>query len=76
MTPTELRERAYTKIDALPEDALRIVVDILENMSSEMGESRIDSHGPISRDSFGILKGKVVLSDDFFETPECFKEYV
>ena len=24
----------------------------------------------------GILKGKIVMSEDFDETPECFKEYM
>lgn len=46
---------------------LSLIVDLLK--SNTKGEKK-------SKRELGGLKGKVWMSDDFDETPECFKEYI
>jgi hypothetical protein len=55
---------------------------ILKVANGDLTESEVDKivkptikKRPRS-ESWGILKGKVWMADDFNDTPDCFKEYI
>ena len=76
-----LQQRAIDIIGRLPEDKIVQVVQFAEFLSFDVKSQTTKPYykkgvenGQIRKP--GILKGKVKMSDDFDETPECFKEYV
>ncbi|MDE7478047.1 MAG: DUF2281 domain-containing protein [Lachnospiraceae bacterium] len=75
-----LQQQALDIIEGLPDDKLSQVIQFAEYLSSKaktvtpaQNESATDN-GYLRKP--GILKKKMVMLEDFDETPECFKEYM
>lgn len=59
----------------LPENKKLQVLNFAKSLNTvKTASSRISSDTP--RRKCGILRGQVKMTDDFDETPECFKEYM
>lgn len=76
-----LQQKAIHVIERLPEDKVRQVIQFAEFLSFDMGTQTQSVHGNVvNEDGYirkpGILKRKMVMADDFDETPDCFKEYM
>ena len=80
MNATALRKEAYQAIDLLPDDALKAVVDLLGWVNAVRSQSAVDAGsvkpGAVDRSILGVFPGEVEISEDFFETPEGFEEYL
>lgn len=61
----------YSRITALPEDLQRQVADFVEFLESKTG-SKVEK----KERKFGFAKGFFVMSDDFDEPLDDFKEYM
>ena len=76
-----LQQRAIDVIGRLPEDKISQVIQFAEFLSFEINvEHQAEHHRTANKDGYirkpGILKRKMVMADDFDETPECFREYM
>lgn len=76
-----LQQKAIDVIGRLPEDKIIQVIQFAEFLSFDKKPQREKGYSKeISKDGYirkpGILKRKMVMADDFDETPECFKEYM
>ena len=82
-TDTALQKEAISVINSVPEKKLPLLIqfarflsspafDVPENPASFQQMNLAEKR----RRTAGILKGRIWMSDDFKETPECFKEYV
>ena len=77
-----LQQRAINVIEHLPDDKLSQVIQFAEFLSSNptpimpMERKAVDENNNKYIRKPGILKRKMIMSDDFDETPECFKEYL
>ncbi len=76
-----LQQRALNVIERLPEDKIDQVVRFAEFLSRETGsQAQAPSRKSVNEDGYirkpGVLKRKMVMADDFDETPECFGEYM
>lgn len=71
-----LEQQAIDIIAALPTDKLSYVMSYAKFLLAE----EKDSLPHIEEKEFirqpGILKGQIKMSDDFNETPDCFREYM
>ncbi len=75
-----LQQQAMNVIEHLPDDKLSQVIQFAEFLSLNSGSdvhkgNKAGSEAGYVREP-GILKRKMVMADDFDETPECFKEYI
>ncbi len=75
-----LQQRALYMIEHLPDEKLSQVIQFAEFLSYYSNpvvftEEKAVKEGNHIRKP-GILKRKMIMSDDFDETPECFKEYM
>jgi hypothetical protein len=65
----------YTQIEALPsklkKEAKKMLKEMLENQDKDKPKK-----SAIKKRSFGSLKGKIHLTDDFDNPLEDFKEYM
>lgn len=75
-----LRQEALATVRLLPEEKLPQLIQFARflNPSAKEKESTaaIPSQHDKNRRTPGIFPGKVIMSDDFDETPDCFKEYL
>ena len=76
-----LQQRAINVIERLPEDKINQVIQFAEFLSFEMKPQAQDlPHSAVNEEGYirkpGILKRKMVMSEDFDETPDCFKGYI
>lgn len=75
-----LQQRALYMIEHLPDEKLLQVIQFAEFLSCYSNpvistkDKTIKEKNHIRKP--GILKRKMIMSDDFDETPECFKEYM
>lgn len=74
-----LHQRAVDVIEKLPEEKIAQVIRYAEFLSVDSKPQRIlrqaaNTDGYIRKP--GILKRKMVMAEDFDETPDCFKEYM
>lgn len=75
-----LQQQALLVINSLPDDKLSQVIQFAEYLSEKAKavvpakNEGMDEDGYIRKP--GILKRKMIMSEDFDETPECFKEYM
>ena len=67
MTP----ELLYEKINALPSELKNQVEDFIDFLSEKQSKKI-----SISKPKFGALKGKIIMSPDFDEPLEDFKDYM
>ena len=67
MTEQMIISRLYFMPESLKQEVLNYIVYLLSKYNTEKVESRTPK--------FGSAKGKYILSDDFDEPLECFKEY-
>ena len=73
-----LQQQALHVIEGLPDDQSSQVIQFAEYLAAKSkttAKSGAESENGYLRQP-GILKGKIVMSEDFDETPECFKEYM
>lgn len=75
-----LQQEAVQAIQIVPEEKLPFLIQFARFLSSSDNSVMIQ---PIQNDTqkkrslmSGILKGKIKMSEDFNETPDCFKEYM
>ena len=77
-----LQQRALNVIEHLPDEKLSQVIQFAEFLSSNSTSVMPTERKAVDEDNDkyirkpGILKRKMVMSDDFDETLECFKEYI
>lgn len=77
-----LQQRALNVIEHLSDEKLSQVIQFAEFLSSNptpiMPTERkaVDEENEGFIRKPGILKRKMIMSDDFDETPECFQEYL
>lgn len=74
-----LLQRAVTVIGRLPEEKIEQVIQYAEFLSFE-SKSRKPLYANVNEGEYirrpGILKRKMIMAEDFDETPACFKEYM
>lgn len=75
-----LQQKAIDVIGRLPEDKISQVIQFAEFLSFEINvQPQTKPHRTVNKNGYirkpGVLKRKMVMADDFDETPECFKEY-
>lgn len=75
-----LQQQAMNVIEHLSDDKLSQVIQFAEFLSLNSGSDVHKGDKTASESDYirepGILKRKMVMADDFDETPECFKEYI
>ncbi|MDE7266550.1 MAG: DUF2281 domain-containing protein [Lachnospiraceae bacterium] len=77
-----LQQRALNVIEHLSDEKLSQVIQFAEFLSSNSTSVMPTERKAVDEDNDkyirkpGILKRKMVMSDDFDETPKCFKEYL
>lgn len=77
-----LQQRALNVIEHLPDEKLSQVIQFAEFLSSNPTSVMPTERKAVDEDNDkyirkpGILKRKMIMSDDFDETPECFEEYL
>ncbi|MEY8334935.1 DUF2281 domain-containing protein [Lachnospiraceae bacterium 47-T17] len=76
-----LQQKSMDVIGCLPEDKIIQVIQFAEFLPFDKKPQREKAYlKEISKDDYirksGILKRKMVMADDFDETPECFKKYM
>lgn len=75
-----LQQQAINVMERLPEDKLSQVIQFAEFLASrsngdiDTGRNNGQKDQPLRKP--GILKRKMVMAEDFDETPDCFKEYM
>lgn len=74
-----LLQQATTVIGRLPEEKIKQVIQYAEFLSFE-SKPRKTLYPDANEEGYirkpGILKRKMIMAEDFDETPECFKEYI
>lgn len=74
-----LLQRAANVIGRLPEEKIEQVIQYAEFLSFE-SKSRKALYPDVNEGEYirkpGILKRKMIMAEDFDETPDCFKEYM
>ena len=72
------REKMMQLIDEVPEYKIRFVIAYLQGLTADKHDpSDEENYSVKSKRRLGLLSDKFhFVSDDFDETPECFKEYV
>ncbi|MDE6619467.1 MAG: DUF2281 domain-containing protein [Lachnospiraceae bacterium] len=75
-----LQQQALDVIESLPDDKLSQVIQFAEYLAEKNRIVISAQSEPANEDGYvrkpGVLKKKMVMSEDFDETPECFKEYM
>lgn len=73
-----LQQQALHVIESLPDDQLSQVIQFAEYLAAK--SKTVAKRGSEIENGYirqpGVLKRKMVMSEDFDETPECFKEYM
>ncbi|WP_341224688.1 DUF2281 domain-containing protein [uncultured Arcticibacterium sp.] len=62
----------YTQLESLPSDLKKEVLDFIEFLKFKMDREPKSSKNR----QFGVLKGKISMTNDFDEPLEDFKEYM
>lgn len=60
------------KLYAIPEEYLGEIAEYLDSLSARIAKAA----APQPLRKAGVLKGKLLMSEDFDETPADFKEYM
>ena len=77
MCSTALKDEIYERVEPMTDARARLVIKFIDSLDSASQSTGQVDLGAIERESlFGILPGNTVIAEDFFETPECFKEYM
>ena len=75
-----LQREAISAVDRVPIERLPILIQFARFLSSPAYETSENNSGQdiaLKRKRIaGSLKGKIMMADDFNETPDCFKEYL
>ncbi|MCM1184201.1 MAG: DUF2281 domain-containing protein [Roseburia sp.] len=75
-----LQQQALKVIEGLPDEKLSQVIQFAEFLSFNARPDSTVERSPINEQGYlrkpGILKRKMVMADDFDETPDCFEEYM
>lgn len=75
-----LQQQALNVITNLPDEKLSLVLQFAEFLAEKSKGAVLVKREPEDDSGYirkpGILKRKMVMSEDFDETPECFKEYI
>lgn len=74
-----LQQQALNEITNLSEEDLYQVIQFVNFLRFSKSEQASVVQKPVEGKKYrtrGGLSGKVVLAEDFHETPDCFKEYV
>lgn len=79
MCTATLQNELNQSVMGLSDENVRLLIQMAKTMTSDRSSVQGSSQqkpGAVNRSIVGSLPGEVVLAEDFFETPECFKEYV
>lgn len=74
-----LLQQAATVIGRLPEEKIKQVIQYAEFLSFEPKSQKtvlLDTNAEGYIRKPGVLKQKMIMAEDFDETPNCFKEYM
>lgn len=76
-----IQQRVINAIERLPEEKISQVIQFAEFLSVDKNpQEEVSPRNVVNEEGYirkpGILKRKMVMADDFDETPECFKEYM
>ncbi len=75
-----LRQEAMTAVRLLPEDKLPQLIQFVRflNLSAKEDSDSVSvlELQNVVRRIPGEFPGKVIMSDDFDDTPDCFKDYL
>lgn len=74
-----LRQQALNVITDLSDEDLSQVIQFVNFLHFSKMQQSSKTQKPIKGKKYrtrGGLSGKVVLAEDFYETPDCFKEYM
>ncbi len=63
----------YSQINSLSSEMKKKVIDFVATLKDKKDQGQSSEH---STRPFGILKGKIQVSDDFDDPIEDFKEYI
>ena len=80
MCTATLKQELYRQVDNMPDENVRLLIEVAKSMmQSVRNESAWQSEGSagVEQGILGIFEDRpFFMTDDFCETPECFKEYV
>lgn len=73
-----LRQEAMTAVKLLPEDKLPQLIQFVRFLNPSEKEASVPvlKSQNTARRTPGEFPGKVIMSDDFDETPDCFEEHL
>lgn len=75
-----LQQQAINVMERLPDDKLAQVIQFAEFLASRTKSDISAERNTVQGERYlrkpGILKRKMMMADDFDETPDCFKEYM
>jgi hypothetical protein len=76
-----LQQKAINVIERLPEDKIIQVIKFAEFLYLDVKpQTQSDISKDMNDEDYirkpGILRRKMVMSEDFDDTPDCFKEYM
>ncbi|GAP98326.1 type II toxin-antitoxin system VapB family antitoxin [Leptolyngbya sp. NIES-2104] len=72
MLKTEILER----LEKLPESLQQEIIHYIEFLSDRYAEKTDEAIAPQKKRKAGLLKGKIIMSDDFDAPPEDMKDYM
>ena len=72
------REKMMQLIDKVPEYKIRFVIAYLQGLTADEPNPSVEKNQSVKpKRRLGALSNKFhFVSDDFDETPDCFKEYM
>lgn len=77
-----LKQEAINAIEFLPDEQLPQLIAYIDFLSYTFTKEKSASKNVLDigkksrRNLRGLMPGKVVMSEDFNETPDCFEEYM
>lgn len=75
-TDTEILQIVSQMPENLKQELLHYAKYLMENYSENINDASSEIEKPKKRNGFGILKGKIWMSDDFDEPLEDLKDYM
>ena len=80
MCTAVLQKELTHSVAGLPDSSVRLLIEIAKSMKpatcADVSDGVRNAASGVDKRIVGIFPGEVTIADDFFETPDCFKEYV
>lgn len=76
-----LKEQVINKVRLMPDEQMRQLISFVDFLLYSWQQTTREDTAVVAelrkrRNLKGIMPGKVVMVDDFDETPDCFKKYM